>query len=73
MTYNPQTFNDGFTSGSADITYLMNFSPHVLKQVTPGFFFYKCSQRDQTIYTNRKTTNLLADLSQVPHEIYFAL
>jgi hypothetical protein len=38
-----------------------------------GFFLYKCSQSDQTVYTTCKSTFLLAVPFQTPYEISFTL
>jgi hypothetical protein len=73
VTYISQMFCEGAVSGPADITYVLNFSPHVVKQVSRRFFLCKCSQVDQTIYTTCKSTFLLPVLFQTPYEISFAL
>jgi hypothetical protein len=58
-------FNEGTVSGPADMS-VLNLSPRVVKQVSWGFFLYRCSQYDQTIYTTRKSTFLLAVSFQTP-------
>jgi hypothetical protein len=53
-------------SGPADIIYVFILSPHVVTQVSWGFFLHKCRQSDQTLL-NRHF--LLAVPFQTPYEI----